>query len=32
MWLPADTISAVDWQTPLPEIVWPEDGELIGKR
>lgn len=29
-WLPADKIPAVDWETPLPEVVWPEDGEVIG--
>ena len=29
-WLPETNVSAVDWETPLPDVVWPEDGEIIG--
>lgn len=32
MWLPADNVDAIDWEKPLPEVVWPEDGEVIGGR
>lgn len=27
-WLPADKVSAVDWETALPEVQWPDDGEV----
>lgn len=27
-WLPEDRAAKVDWQTPLPEVKWPEDGEV----
>lgn len=32
MWLPADNVDAIDWEKPLPEVVWPEDGEVVGGR
>lgn len=28
-WLTPDGASAVDWETPLPEVEWPEDGEVV---
>lgn len=27
-WLPAAKVSEVDWDKPLPPVVWPEDGEV----
>lgn len=27
-WLPEDKVAAVDWETPLPPVEWPEDGEV----
>lgn len=27
-WLPADKVSAVDWETALPPVQWPDDGEV----
>ncbi|KAL1410160.1 hypothetical protein Q8F55_004165 [Vanrija albida] len=27
-WLPAAKVSEVDWETALPPVVWPEDGEV----
>lgn len=32
MWLPSDKIGEIDWEKPLPEVVWPDDGEVVGKR
>lgn len=28
-WLPEDNIGDVDWDRPLPEIVMPDNGEVI---
>lgn len=28
-WLPAEKVTAVDWETPLPPVEWPEDGEVL---
>jgi len=28
-WLRQESATAVDWHTPLPDIVWPDDGELV---
>ncbi|CAK9786692.1 hypothetical protein CC85DRAFT_129532 [Cutaneotrichosporon oleaginosum] len=27
-WLPAENVDKVDWETPLPAVVWPDDGEV----
>jgi DnaJ family protein A protein 5 len=27
-WLPADKVENVDWETPLPPVQWPDDGEV----
>lgn len=27
--VPSDRTVEVDWMTPLPEIVWPDDGEVV---
>jgi len=28
-WLPIEAEAAIDWDTPLPDITWPADAELI---
>ena len=28
-WLPEANVSVVDWETPLPDVVWPDDGEIV---
>ncbi|BEI95756.1 hypothetical protein CcaverHIS631_0107050 [Cutaneotrichosporon cavernicola] len=28
-WLPAENAEKVDWETPLPAVQWPEDGEVV---
>jgi DnaJ family protein A protein 5 len=32
MWLPEEKVGLVDWDKPLPDISWPDDGEVVGKR
>lgn len=32
MWLPSEKAEAVDWEKSLPEVVWPDDGEVAGGR
>lgn len=27
-WLPEENVAQVDWETPLPEVEWPDDGEV----
>lgn len=27
-WLPEDKTASIDFETPLPPVVWPEDGEV----
>lgn len=27
-WLPAEKVGSVDWETPVPAVVWPDDGEV----
>jgi DnaJ family protein A protein 5 len=27
--LPVPSVAAIDWDTPLPDVIWPEDGEVI---
>lgn len=28
-WLPVEKVSDIDWETPLPEVEWPQDGEML---
>lgn len=28
-WLPEDRIKTIDWDSPLPELELPDDGEVI---
>jgi len=31
MWLPSEKAKAIDWEKTLPEVVWPDDGEVVGR-
>jgi len=31
MWLPSEKAEAIDWEKPLPAVVWPDDGEVVGR-